>query len=104
MSSTRYSRPLFIAETGIEDEHRPEWLRYICDEVVEAIQRGIPVEGICSYPILNYPGWEDECHCHAGLWDSCDSSGHREIYIPLAEEIERQRARIQRVLVPSACS
>jgi beta-glucosidase/6-phospho-beta-glucosidase/beta-galactosidase len=95
----RYSRPLFIAETGIEDERRPEWLRYVCDEVVKAIQRGIPVEGICLYPVLNYPGWDDERHCHAGLWDSCNGSGHRGIYAPLAEEIERQRARIQRLLL-----
>ncbi|MBV8807408.1 MAG: beta-glucosidase [Acidobacteriaceae bacterium] len=99
---SRYSRPVFIAETGIEDERRPEWLRYICDEVVEAIQRGIPVEGICLYPILNYPGWDDERHCHAGLWDSCNGSGDRDIYRPLAEEINRQRQRIQPLLLPSA--
>lgn len=97
----RYSRPLFIAETGIEDERRPEWLRYICDEVVEAIRRGIPVEGICLYPILNYPGWDDARHCHAGLWDSCNASGNREIYAPLAEELRRQQTRIQALLVPA---
>ncbi len=96
-----YSRPQFIAETGIEDERRPEWLRYICDEVVEAIRRGIPVEGICLYPILNYPGWDDERHCYAGLWDSCDGSGNREIYAPMAQELERQQTRIHQLLLSS---
>ena len=26
----RYRRPLFVAETGIEDDARPAWLRYMC--------------------------------------------------------------------------
>lgn len=93
----RYGRPLFLAETGIEGERRPAWLRYICDEVVMALQRGIPVEGICLYPILNYPGWDDERHCYAGLWDTCNESGGREIYTPLAQELARQQARLERV-------
>jgi beta-glucosidase/6-phospho-beta-glucosidase/beta-galactosidase len=94
----RYRRPLLLAETGIEDERRPAWLRYICDEVVEALQRGIPVEGICLYPILNYPGWDDERRCCAGLWDYCDKAGQREIYAPFAQELARQQARLERVL------
>ena len=28
----RYQRPLFIAETGTEDEFRPTWFKYICGE------------------------------------------------------------------------
>ncbi len=94
----RYRRPIFIAETGIEDERRPEWLRYVCDEVAEAIQRGIPVEGICLYPILNYPGWDDDRHCHAGLWDSCDIRGERNIYQPLADELARQQLRMEELV------
>jgi hypothetical protein len=93
----RYSRPLFIAETGIEDDRRPAWLRYICDEVSEALWRGVPVEGICLYPILNYPGWIDERRCQTGLWDYCDSSGHREVYAPMAEELKRQKMRMRRI-------
>lgn len=89
----RYRRPLFIAETGIEDERRPEWLRYVCDEVMTAVLRGVPVEGICLYPIVNHPGWVDERHCHNGLWDYCNASGHRDIYTPLADELALQQAR-----------
>ena len=93
-----YERPVFIAETGIEDERRPEWLAYICDEVIAALKSGIPVEGICLYPILNHPGWDDDRHCHNGLWDYCNESGDREVYNPLAEELARQRLRIDQVL------
>jgi hypothetical protein len=94
----RYGRPLFIAETGIEDELRPEWLAYMSDETVAAIRAGVQVEGLCLYPILNHPGWDDDRHCHNGLWDYCNETGHREIYAPLAKEIERQAARVHKVL------
>src|SRR5581483_5497190 len=90
----RYRRPLFLSETGIEDERRPAWLRYVCDEMSEAWSRGVPVEGICLYPILNYPGWIDQRRCQTGLWDYCDSSGYREIYEPMAQELARQQMRI----------
>jgi beta-glucosidase/6-phospho-beta-glucosidase/beta-galactosidase len=94
----RYQRPLFIAETGIEDERRPEWLAYVCDEVVAALQQGIPIQGICLYPILNHPGWDDDRHCHNGLWDYCNDHGEREVYRPLADELAKQRVRIGRIL------
>lgn len=90
----RFQRPLFIAETGIEADRRPEWLRYICDEVAIALESGVPIEGICLYPIVNHPGWDDNRHCHNGLWDYCNESGQREIYSSLACELDRQNARL----------
>ena len=87
----RYQRPLFIAETGIEDEARPAWLRYIGYEVRRAIREGVPVEGLCLYPIVNHPGWDDDRHCYNGLWDYPDPAGNREIYEPLARELQSQQ-------------
>ena len=89
----RYGRPIFVAETGIEDDLRPSWFRYVCDEVFAAIQAGVPVGGICLYPIVNHPGWDDERHCHNGLWDYADETGERVIYQPLADELQKQRSR-----------
>lgn len=86
----RYRRPMFIAETGIENEERPEWFRYVCGQVQIALSNGVPIEGICLYPIVNHPGWADNRHCHNGLWDYADNKGNREIYAPLAEEIALQ--------------
>lgn len=86
----RYNRPILIAETGIENETRPDWFRFVCEEVDTAVSKGIPVEGICLYPIVNHPGWDDERHCHNGLWCYPDEFGIREIYEPLAIEVKRQ--------------
>jgi hypothetical protein len=87
----RYSRPLFVAETGAEGRLRRGWLRYICGETQAAIGAGAPVQGICLYPIVNHPGWADDRHCDNGLWDYPDDEGNREIYAPLAEELQQWR-------------
>jgi hypothetical protein len=85
----RYHRPVFIAETGSENRIRASWLRYVCEETQAAIEAGVPVEGMCLYPILNHPGWNDGRHCHNALWDYADANGEREIYEPLARELRR---------------
>ena len=87
----RYGRPLFISETGIEAEVRPEWLRYMGQEARKALQASVPVEGLCLYPIADHPGWEDDRHCPNGLWGYASDDGNREVYEPLAHEIERQQ-------------
>ena len=87
----RYRKPLFIAETGIEGDARPSWLRYIGQEARAAAAAGVPLEGLCLYPIIDYPGWGDDRHCYAGLWGYADEEGLREIYEPLAEELVHQQ-------------
>lgn len=94
----RYNKPILIAETGIEDDGRPAWFRYICDEVRAAMKSGIPVLGICLYPIVNHPGWADDRHCHNGLWDYADINGNREVYTPLATEIVKQQKLFRSML------
>lgn len=86
----RYRRPIFIAETGIENEERAEWFRYICGEMELANNLGAEIQGVCLYPIVNHPGWDDDRHCYNGLWDYPDWTGNREIYEPLAAEVRRQ--------------
>lgn len=87
----RYGRPVFIAETGIEGDARPSWLRYIGQEARAAAAAGVQLEGLCLYPIVDYPGWGDDRHCYSGLWGYADDDGHREIYEPLAGELAHQQ-------------
>jgi beta-glucosidase/6-phospho-beta-glucosidase/beta-galactosidase len=94
----RYGRPLFIAETGIEAELRPHWLRYVCDEVHDAILAGVPVEGICLYPVMNHPGWADDRHCPNGLIDYDRTTFERRPDGPMLAELQRQQARFHRLL------
>lgn len=96
----RYRRPLFVSETGTENADRPDWLAYVAEEARAAIGAGVPLEGICLYPILNHPGWDDDRHCFNGLWDYARADGQREIYQPLAEEIERQKSLERKTYEP----
>ena len=66
----RYERPLFVAETSHFGIGRPRWIREMAWEVYQARRYGIPVEGICLYPILDRYDWTDFNHWHnSGLWD-----------------------------------
>lgn len=95
----RYRRPILVAETGIEDDDRPDWFNYICDEVLKALGSGVPILGICLYPICNHPGWADDRHCHNGLWDYADENGSRTAFRPLADAIRDRRLDFENVRV-----
>jgi beta-glucosidase/6-phospho-beta-glucosidase/beta-galactosidase len=90
----RYGRPLFIAETSAEYGMRRGWLRYIACEVGRAIESGVPVEGICWYPVLNHPGWDDDRPCQHGVWEVPGTDGKRAAYAPLIEELDAQSEKL----------
>ncbi|MGL5059912.1 MAG: hypothetical protein ACRC62_08005 [Microcoleus sp.] len=70
----------------------------MCTEVAAAIQAGVPVGGVCLSPIVNNPGWDDDRHCYNDPWDYCNAKGDREIYHPLADELQFQRQQIEALL------
>ena len=86
----RYGRPMIVAETGAEGSCAPAWLHYIAGEVEGAVAEGVPVEGICLYPILDYPGWDDDRMCPVGLMTMPPGPDGRGVNLALAAELERQ--------------
>jgi hypothetical protein len=88
----RFGKPLFISETGAEGSGRPAWFHYVCDEVREAQRGGARIDGICIYPVTAYPGWDNSRHCDVGLLSPIGSDGKRDVYEPLLNELQRQRA------------
>lgn len=93
----RYGRPLFVAETGTEGDARAGWLRYVGHETRAAMLRGVPVAGVCLYPVVNFPGWENDRDCQNGLWGHPDDQGDRAIHEPLARELARQIRKTERL-------
>jgi beta-glucosidase/6-phospho-beta-glucosidase/beta-galactosidase len=66
----RYRRPMIIAETSHYGIGRADWLNEIARECRLAVDRGVPLEGVCLYPILDRFDWEDCTDWHnSGLWD-----------------------------------
>lgn len=94
----RYGRPVLVAETGAEGDARAPWLDYVTEQVTAALRTGTPVEGICLYPILDYPGWANDRHCETGLYGLCDAAGGRCLHQPLADALERHQARVNALL------
>src|SRR5262249_20646306 len=68
--ANRYRRPIVIAETSHYGTGRAAWLDEVAAEARLALDLGVPLEGICLYPILDRFDWEDCTHWHnSGLWD-----------------------------------
>lgn len=88
----RYGRPMFIAETSIEGPLRPDWLHYVCREVGRAQAAGVPIEGICLYPVISHYGWDEARYCPNGLFEQEPVGVRRPAYAPLADELRRQQA------------
>lgn len=68
----RYRRPIMLSETSHIGEGRAAWIDEVAREVQQALDDGVPVHGICLYPIFDRPDWERADHWHhSGLWDHC---------------------------------
>ena len=87
----RYGRPILITETGSEGSAGAGWLGYICAEVRQAIRHGVPVLGICLYPVMDYLGWDDDRHCPVGLIEVEPGWSKRSVRMELAAELEAQQ-------------
>ena len=88
----RYGRPVLIAETGIEGDERAGWLAHVCGEVRAAERLGVPIAGLCLYPVLDHPGWDDERPCPNGLLHTTSYGTARAADPAYAAELARQRA------------
>jgi beta-glucosidase/6-phospho-beta-glucosidase/beta-galactosidase len=95
----RYWRPVVVSETSHFGAGRGRWIKEVADEVAKAREGGVVVEGLCVYPIIDRPDWEDPTHWHhSGLWDlRPDASGklQRVLSPEYAEDLRCAQARIR---------
>lgn len=73
----RYKKPIYISETGHFGEGRVEWIEEMTEETRIAMNAGVPVWGICIYPITDRPDWDDlSSYSNCGIFD-LDALGNR---------------------------
>jgi beta-glucosidase/6-phospho-beta-glucosidase/beta-galactosidase len=66
----RFDAPLLISETSCVEPDRSQWIMKIADAARILIDEGKPLIGICIYPALSMPRWQEpQKWLHMGLWD-----------------------------------
>ncbi len=95
---SRYYKPMVVTETSHAGIHRPLWIRYMAEQCAQVIQMNIPLLGVCIYPILDRPDWDDLSDWHkSGLWDAELQPGQlprRVLYMPYAKAMNDARGYI----------
>lgn len=91
----RYARTMIISETGAEAEAAPAWLSVVSAEVRQALRKGIDLQGICLYPVMDYPGWDDGRHCPCGLICVEQDWQKRQLRTDLVQELHMQWSLIE---------
>ncbi|PZM08920.1 glycosyltransferase family 4 protein [Rhizobium tubonense] len=91
----RYGKPIFISETGTENERRASWFEYVAGQTGRAMELGVPAEGLCLYPVVNHPGWDNDRPCENGLLSSEVSSSGRDVYEPLATMLRKASEKLK---------
>lgn len=67
---SRYNKPVILAETGHFGAGRGKWIREVTQQCLKALDAGVDLHGICIYPIIDRPDWDDLLHYHnSGIYD-----------------------------------
>ena len=91
----RYQRPLVVAETSHIGSGRSQWLDEMAAEVEGARRNGVPVDGLCLYPLVDRPDWNDAAHWHqSGLWDRGPSLASKRLNTGYAATVEAWQRRL----------
>lgn len=91
----RYGGEVVITETAHVGNKRAPWLLEAAREAQALLLQGVPLRGICLYPILGMPEWhERDVWTPMGLWDPiCESDPLRGRLVcgPLLEALQSVR-------------
>ena len=102
----RYGGPLLLAETGAAGEARPAWLAHLTGEVGRALARGVDLRGVCWYPVVTSPDWEDPtAFFEGGLFDVAprpDGRLERVLARPVAAALRAAQAALDPANAPVA--
>jgi hypothetical protein len=87
----RYRQDVLISETAAVGELRGRWMLEVAREAEKLLKQGVPLRGICLYPILGMPEWhEPDMWTPMGLWDPVchrDPCGDRLVCEPMLEAL-----------------
>jgi hypothetical protein len=98
----RYKRPVVLSETSHPGIDRPLWISYIAEECAVLLQQDIPLWGVCLYPVIDRPDWDNLSYWHrSGLWDAElqeDELPRRVLHQPYADALLKAQAIVEPAL------
>ncbi|MDT0643953.1 hypothetical protein RM553_14035, partial [Zunongwangia sp. F363] len=66
----RYNKPVILTETGHFGDDRSLWMEEITTECDKAISLGVDLRGLCIYPVIDRPDWDNlQSYSNCGIWD-----------------------------------
>jgi hypothetical protein len=86
----RYDRPVLVTETSHVDDGRAGWIGEVAHVAQNLLSDGVPLGGVCLYPILGMPEWhEPSAWTRMGLWDLVldDRALNRVLHSPMLEAL-----------------
>jgi hypothetical protein len=99
----RYGAEMVITETSHIGDLRAPWLSKAAREVEAVLDEGIPLRGLCLYPILGMPEWhaQDEW-ARMGLWDlnMIDGTLERIVDEPMLKALQSAQSRLEHLDLP----
>ena len=94
----RYKRPFVITETSHPRQHRPLWVEMIVEQCALLLEAGLPLWGVCWYPIIDRPDWDNPADWHqSGIWDEALIPSHlpvRNLHVPSAQALLNGQRRL----------
>jgi hypothetical protein len=91
----RYRGELIVSETSHIGDRRGSWLAEVARESEALLLDGVPLRGVCLYPILGMPEWhEPEVWTPMGLWDPVchrEPCGDRLVCEPMFQALQAAR-------------
>jgi hypothetical protein len=91
----RYGGEVMVTETSHIGDERAPWLIEVAHEAEILLREGVPLRGLCLYPILGMPEWHaPDTWTPMGLWDPvCHRSqvGNRLICMPMLKALKSVR-------------
>jgi hypothetical protein len=96
----RYGADLVISETSHWGEHRGRWLDELVGEVDSLLCAGVPLRGVCLYPIIGMLDWhEPRRWMPMGLWDvQPEDQMRRLLHAPMFKALLRAQRCVRRHL------
>jgi beta-glucosidase/6-phospho-beta-glucosidase/beta-galactosidase len=90
----RYNADMLITETSHVGNMRSVWLRELTAEAEAILNEGMPLKGVCLYPILGMPEWHQRDEWTLmGLWDLIANEERLEriLHSPMLETLHQAR-------------